>query len=104
MIKILNLFVFPEQSIFGIQSIYFYFYGSWNLNLLKYIMQEDQTKNEKREVEPLFGKKFNLYGGIFLLLLIAFAVIRHLTLDVPFGMTDEEREKYEQVDTLKTEN
>lgn len=67
-------------------------------------MKEGQTKNENREVEPLFGKKFNLYGGIFLLILIVFAVVRHLTMDVPFGMTDEEREKHEQVDSLNTEN
>jgi hypothetical protein len=63
-------------------------------------MKENQEKDENREVEPLFGKKFNLYGGIFLLVLIAFAVIRHITLDKPFGMV-EEKENQEQVDSLK---
>jgi hypothetical protein len=63
-------------------------------------MKENQEKDENREVEPLFGKKFNLYGGIFLLVLIVFAVIRHITLDKPFGMV-EEKENQEQVDSLK---
>ncbi len=66
-------------------------------------MKEKQEKDEMREVEPLFGKKFNLYGGIFLLLLLGLAVTRHILLDAPFGGIQQE-ENQEQVDSLKIDN
>ena len=66
-------------------------------------MKDKQQKDEKREAEPLFGKKFNLYGGIFLLLLIGLAVTRHIMLDEPFTRIQEE-ESQEQVDSLNIDN
>ncbi len=66
-------------------------------------MKENQSSNEHRKPEPIFGKKFNLWGGIFLAILIVLAVYRHISMDKPFGMVNEEPEQQETVDSLNVE-
>ncbi|MCB0653629.1 MAG: hypothetical protein KDC85_20290 [Saprospiraceae bacterium] len=66
-------------------------------------MEEKQPAGTPPKPEPLFGKKFNLYGGIFILLLIALALFRHIVLDKPFGMVEEKQDQQERVDSLKTD-
>lgn len=55
---------------------------------------------QQENPEPLFGKKFLLRGGIFMGIIIALALYRHYTMDVPFGMAEEEKTEQEAVDTL----
>lgn len=51
-------------------------------------MSEKRDPHDGEYIGNLFGSKMTLYGGIFILLLVAFMVYRHWSMGVPFGMTD----------------
>ena len=64
----------------------------------------DQPKDEHGKSNPVFGRKFNLIGGIFLAALLLLAVYRHISLDKPFGMVEEAPpQTKEAVDSLLVE-
>jgi hypothetical protein len=64
----------------------------------------DQPRDEQGKSNPVFGRKFNLIGGVFLAALLLLAVYRHITLDKPFGMVEEETPQMEEaVDSLLVE-
>ncbi len=63
----------------------------------------DQPRDEQGKPDPVFGRKFNLIGGVFLAVLLVLAVYRHIVLDKPFGMVEEKPQTEETVDSLLVE-
>ncbi len=64
-------------------------------------MSESNNSENKRDpfdgpyVGNIWGKRMTLYGGIFILLMLAIVLYRHWAMDVPFGM-DEQQPTVEQ--------
>lgn len=64
-------------------------------------MSDSNNSESKRDpfdgpyVGNIWGKRMTIYGGIFLLVMLAIMLYRHWAMDAPFGM-DEAQPTFEQ--------
>ncbi len=62
-------------------------------------MDEPRTKQNDKDpfdgeyIGNIWGRKFTLYGGMFILFLLGVILFRHWSMGVPFGLEDVEQEE-----------